>query len=208
MAAVMIRVASPAFGYVAIDSGIWKAQNMSTTTPSSLVDGTRTPMLERMSGSCLESSLCSSSWSREASRSCLRPFRQSNCEKMSTRATSGASGSAIQERALSLNSAVQSQAATTSDVQTREGIDGTRSIMEQQEVGRVESVPQMGLIDNGLVFREKFVIRCYEVGTNRTASMETIANLLQVCLVPFPHFCWYSKSSTALECTFFVLEST
>ncbi|XP_024397914.1 oleoyl-acyl carrier protein thioesterase 1, chloroplastic [Physcomitrium patens] len=34
------------------------------------------------------------------------------------------------------------------------------------------------LIDN-LLYREKFAIRCYEVGTNRAASMETIANLLQ-----------------------------
>ncbi|CAI7831179.1 unnamed protein product, partial [Closterium sp. NIES-53] len=36
-----------------------------------------------------------------------------------------------------------------------------------------------GLIDGGLVYRERFVIRCYEVGVNRKASMETIANLLQ-----------------------------
>lgn len=35
------------------------------------------------------------------------------------------------------------------------------------------------LIDGGMVFRESFVIRCYEVGVNKTASMETIANLLQ-----------------------------
>ncbi|KAL2631106.1 hypothetical protein R1flu_015792 [Riccia fluitans] len=38
-----------------------------------------------------------------------------------------------------------------------------------------------GLIDDGLVYREKFIIRCYEVGTNRTASMDTMANLLQEC---------------------------
>jgi fatty acyl-ACP thioesterase A len=37
------------------------------------------------------------------------------------------------------------------------------------------------LIDK-LLYREKFMIRCYEVGTNRTASMETMANLLQVML--------------------------
>ncbi|XP_024365934.1 oleoyl-acyl carrier protein thioesterase 2, chloroplastic [Physcomitrium patens] len=36
-----------------------------------------------------------------------------------------------------------------------------------------------GRLINNLLYREKFVIRCYEVGTNRTASMETMANLLQ-----------------------------
>lgn len=36
------------------------------------------------------------------------------------------------------------------------------------------------LVDNGYVFRERFAIRCYEVDGNRTASIETIANLLQV----------------------------
>lgn len=35
------------------------------------------------------------------------------------------------------------------------------------------------LIDKGMVYRENFVIRCYEVGVNRTASIESIANLLQ-----------------------------
>jgi hypothetical protein len=29
-------------------------------------------------------------------------------------------------------------------------------------------------------YKETFVIRCYEVGMNRTASIETMANLLQV----------------------------
>lgn len=47
---------------------------------------------------------------------------------------------------------------------------------EDQEV----TLLQMGkLVDGGMVFREKFMIRCYEVGVNRTASIESIANLLQ-----------------------------
>ncbi|KAJ7534462.1 hypothetical protein O6H91_13G096000 [Diphasiastrum complanatum] len=36
-----------------------------------------------------------------------------------------------------------------------------------------------GLVGDGLLFSERFVIRCYEVGTNCRASIETIANLLQ-----------------------------
>ncbi|GAQ87344.1 Acyl-ACP Thioesterase A [Klebsormidium nitens] len=34
-------------------------------------------------------------------------------------------------------------------------------------------------VDSGFVFRERFAIRCYEVDRNRTASIETIANLMQ-----------------------------
>ncbi|GJY44585.1 oleoyl-acyl carrier protein thioesterase, chloroplastic-like protein [Tanacetum coccineum] len=36
-----------------------------------------------------------------------------------------------------------------------------------------------GLTEDGLSYKEKFVIRCYEVGINKTATIETIANLLQ-----------------------------
>lgn len=36
------------------------------------------------------------------------------------------------------------------------------------------------LTEDGLSYKEKFVIRCYEVGINKTATVETIANLLQV----------------------------
>jgi fatty acyl-ACP thioesterase A len=31
-----------------------------------------------------------------------------------------------------------------------------------------------------LSYKERFVVRCYEVGINKTATVETIANLLQV----------------------------
>ena len=37
------------------------------------------------------------------------------------------------------------------------------------------------LTEDGLSYREKFIVRCYEVGINKTATVETIANLLQVC---------------------------
>ncbi|KAI7727089.1 hypothetical protein M8C21_001702, partial [Ambrosia artemisiifolia] len=36
-----------------------------------------------------------------------------------------------------------------------------------------------GLGEDGLSYKEKFVIRCYEVGINKTATIETIANLMQ-----------------------------
>lgn len=36
------------------------------------------------------------------------------------------------------------------------------------------------LAEDGLSYKEKFIVRCYEVGINKTATVETIANLLQV----------------------------
>jgi hypothetical protein len=43
-------------------------------------------------------------------------------------------------------------------------------------------VAGFGTLDaSGTSFKEKFLIRCYEVGMNGTASPETMANLLQVC---------------------------
>ncbi|KAL7124545.1 hypothetical protein ABFS83_14G055300 [Erythranthe nasuta] len=35
------------------------------------------------------------------------------------------------------------------------------------------------LTEDGLSYKEKFIVRCYEVGLNKTATVETIANLLQ-----------------------------
>ncbi|KAL3616328.1 hypothetical protein CASFOL_039718 [Castilleja foliolosa] len=35
------------------------------------------------------------------------------------------------------------------------------------------------LNEDGLSYKEKFIVRCYEVGLNKTATVETIANLLQ-----------------------------
>ncbi|XP_052211469.1 oleoyl-acyl carrier protein thioesterase, chloroplastic [Diospyros lotus] len=35
------------------------------------------------------------------------------------------------------------------------------------------------LAEDGLSYKEKFIVRCYEVGINKTATVETIANLLQ-----------------------------
>ena len=38
------------------------------------------------------------------------------------------------------------------------------------------------LTEDGLSYKERFIVRCYEVGINKTATVETIANLLQVSL--------------------------
>ncbi|KAK3007543.1 hypothetical protein RJ639_014548 [Escallonia herrerae] len=35
------------------------------------------------------------------------------------------------------------------------------------------------LTEDGLSYKEKFIVRCYEVGINKTAAVETMANLLQ-----------------------------
>lgn len=36
------------------------------------------------------------------------------------------------------------------------------------------------LAEDGLSYKEKFIVRCYEVGINKTATVETMANYLQV----------------------------
>ena len=36
------------------------------------------------------------------------------------------------------------------------------------------------LTEDGLGYKEKFIVRCYEVGINKTVTIETIANFLQV----------------------------
>lgn len=41
------------------------------------------------------------------------------------------------------------------------------------------------LTEDGLSYKERFIVRCYEVGINKTATMETIANLLQVSFFVF-----------------------
>ncbi|GJV37261.1 oleoyl-acyl carrier protein thioesterase, chloroplastic-like protein [Tanacetum coccineum] len=51
------------------------------------------------------------------------------------------------------------------------GLAEERSLAERLRLG--------GLTEDGLSYKEKFIIRCYEVGINKTATVETIANLLQ-----------------------------
>jgi hypothetical protein len=44
----------------------------------------------------------------------------------------------------------------------------------------IDSLRRGRLIENGCVYRQTFVIRSYEVGFDRTASIETLANLFMV----------------------------
>ena len=53
-----------------------------------------------------------------------------------------------------------------------EGGDARPSLAERLRLG--------SLLEDGLSYKESFIVRCYEVGINKTATVETIANLLQV----------------------------
>jgi len=51
-------------------------------------------------------------------------------------------------------------------------VQGLATLADQLRLG--------SLTEDGLSYKEKFVVRSYEVGSNKTATVETIANLLQV----------------------------
>jgi hypothetical protein len=55
---------------------------------------------------------------------------------------------------------------------TAERGDARPSLAERLRLG--------SLLEDGLSYKESFIVRCYEVGINKTATVETIANLLQV----------------------------
>lgn len=53
-------------------------------------------------------------------------------------------------------------------------------VKESEEEKSLADTLRMGsLTEDGLSYKERFIIRCYEVGINKTATVETIANLLQ-----------------------------
>ncbi|XP_010513915.2 PREDICTED: oleoyl-acyl carrier protein thioesterase 1, chloroplastic [Camelina sativa] len=53
-------------------------------------------------------------------------------------------------------------------------------IRAEQGLGTLADQLRLGsLTEDGLSYKEKFVVRSYEVGSNKTATIETIANLLQ-----------------------------
>lgn len=54
------------------------------------------------------------------------------------------------------------------------------SRMMSSGTGLAERVRLGRLADDGLSYKEKFVVRCYEVGINKTATLQTLANYLQV----------------------------
>ncbi|KAG0501164.1 hypothetical protein HPP92_001236 [Vanilla planifolia] len=49
--------------------------------------------------------------------------------------------------------------------------DSGKGLSERLRLGSLE--------EDGLSYKESFIVRCYEVGINKTATVETIANLLQ-----------------------------
>ena len=50
----------------------------------------------------------------------------------------------------------------------------------EKDKGLAEKLRMGSLVEDRLSYRESFIVRCYEVGINKTATVETIANLLQV----------------------------
>lgn len=63
---------------------------------------------------------------------------------------------------------------------------GAGSVLSETGPGRVEHsvsladrLRQGSLAEDGKSYKECFIVRCYEVGINKTATVETIANLLQ-----------------------------
>lgn len=75
---------------------------------------------------------------------------------------------------LSLPSKGRVMAVATDGVNTKQvaGSGNEPSLADRLRLG--------SLVEDGLSYKEKFIVRCYEVGINKTATVETIANLLQV----------------------------
>ena len=49
----------------------------------------------------------------------------------------------------------------------------------EKDKGLAEKLRMGSLVEDRLSYKESFIVRCYEVGINKTATVETIANLLQ-----------------------------
>ncbi|KAG7025417.1 Oleoyl-acyl carrier protein thioesterase 2, chloroplastic [Cucurbita argyrosperma subsp. argyrosperma] len=62
-------------------------------------------------------------------------------------------------------------AAVVSDRGEASVLSGSSSLADRLRLG--------SLAEDGFSYKEKFIVRCYEVGINKTATVETIANLLQ-----------------------------
>ncbi|KAI3772862.1 hypothetical protein L6452_04056 [Arctium lappa] len=56
---------------------------------------------------------------------------------------------------------------------------GVKEAEEEKEKSLADRLRLGSLTEDGLSYKERFVVRCYEVGVNKTATVETIANLLQ-----------------------------
>lgn len=77
---------------------------------------------------------------------------------------------------------------------------GAGSVGAETGPGRVEPssmtladrLRQGSLAEDGKSYRECFIVRSYEVGMNKTATVETIANLLQVTQLEFNSLLHYA----------------
>ncbi|KVI12263.1 Acyl-ACP thioesterase [Cynara cardunculus var. scolymus] len=56
---------------------------------------------------------------------------------------------------------------------------GVKEVEEEKEKSLADRLRLGSLTEDGLSYKERFIVRCYEVGVNKTATVETIANLLQ-----------------------------
>uniref|UniRef100_Q42715 Acyl-[acyl-carrier-protein] hydrolase n=1 Tax=Carthamus tinctorius TaxID=4222 RepID=Q42715_CARTI len=56
---------------------------------------------------------------------------------------------------------------------------GLKEAEAEVEKSLADRLRMGSLTEDGLSYKERFIIRCYEVGINKTATVETIANLLQ-----------------------------
>ncbi|XP_010247061.1 PREDICTED: oleoyl-acyl carrier protein thioesterase 1, chloroplastic-like isoform X1 [Nelumbo nucifera] len=66
------------------------------------------------------------------------------------------------------------------DLSVSESIAGTSAAANGSAVVSFADRLRLGsLTEDGLSYKEKFIVRSYEVGINKTATVETIANLLQ-----------------------------
>lgn len=75
------------------------------------------------------------------------------------------------------------------------GVDGSATRVDAGFGSLADRLRLGSLTEDGLSYKEKFIVRCYEVGMNKTATVETIANLLQVQI----RFSLFSISVSSLE---------
>ncbi|KAF2916934.1 oleoyl-acyl carrier protein thioesterase 1, chloroplastic [Oryza sativa Japonica Group] len=76
--------------------------------------------------------------------------------------------------------AVRCRAQQVSGVEAAAGTPAARAAVEGGERTSLAERLRLGsLLEDGLSYKESFIVRCYEVGINKTATVETIANLLQ-----------------------------
>lgn len=70
--------------------------------------------------------------------------------------------------------------AVVSDRSSGVGAEGGSTRVETGLGSLADRLRLGSLTEDGFSYKERFIVRCYEVGINKTATVETIANLLQV----------------------------